>query len=166
MIFDMFLYSHPIQCPGLLCHEGWFGDTFFGSQSDAPVTNEAAVISMIWIERNVCLFWCGKKRPNQRPKDVLFKPTSPTYATEKLTWNLKIICLKSKSQLPSTIFRVPCHRLGVGTPTKTTADFGRSKKPSTKQPKEKDLIQKDQFFATDLAPLGSWAFWYRKVEFY
>lgn len=50
-----------------------FRDTIFGSQSDAPVTNEAAVISMIWIERNVCLSWCGKKRPTQRPKDVLFK---------------------------------------------------------------------------------------------
>lgn len=41
----------------------------FGSQYDASVTNEAAVL--VW-----------QKKTNQRPKDVLFKPTSLTYATE------------------------------------------------------------------------------------
>ena len=85
----------------------------------------------------------------------------------KLTWNLKIICLKSKSQLPSTIFWVPCYIvIGVGTPPKTLQILSAAKSHQQNDLRKKTWSKRTSFFATDLAPFGSCAFWYHKVEFY
>ena len=163
--FKMFLHS-PIQFNVQVCcvmRDG-SGIHFLGPNK-MPLATRQMLFQWFGLKETSACFGVAKKdQPTAKGCTVYADLTNLRHW--KLTWNLKIICLKSKSQLPSTIFWVPRYRLGVGTPTKNTPDFGRSKKPSTKRPKEKDLIQKDQFFATDLAPLGSCAFWYHKVEFY